>query len=41
MNKEGNSRLMVTDHGKLVGILALRDLLKFLAIKMDLEPQEA
>lgn len=41
MNREGNSRLMVTDHGKLVGILALRDLLKFLAIKMDLEPQEA
>ena len=41
MNKEGNSRLMVIDHGRLVGILALRDLLKFLAIKMDFEPSEA
>jgi CBS domain-containing protein len=41
MNREGNSRLMVTDHGRLVGILALRDLLKFLAIKMDLEPSDA
>jgi Zn-dependent protease/predicted transcriptional regulator len=41
MNKEGNSRLIVTDRGKLVGILALRDLLKFLAIKMDFETSEA
>jgi Zn-dependent protease/predicted transcriptional regulator len=41
MNRERNSRLMVTDHGRLVGILALRDLLKFLAIKMDLAPSEA
>ncbi len=41
MSREGNSRLMVTDHGRLVGILALRDLLKFLAIKMDFEPSEA
>ena len=41
MNRVGTSRLMVIDRGKLVGILALRDLLKFLAIKMDMEPTEA
>jgi Zn-dependent protease/predicted transcriptional regulator len=40
MNRVGSSRLMVIDRGKLVGILALRDLLKFLAIKMDMEPSE-
>jgi Zn-dependent protease/predicted transcriptional regulator len=38
MNRVGSSRLMVVDHGRLVGILALRDLLKFLAIKLDFEP---
>jgi Zn-dependent protease/predicted transcriptional regulator len=41
MNRVGSSRLMVIDRGKLVGILALRDLLKFLAIKLDMEPSEA
>jgi Zn-dependent protease/predicted transcriptional regulator len=41
MNRVGSSRLMVVDHGKLVGILALRDLLKFLAIKLDFEPTRA
>ncbi len=41
MNRTGNTRLMVLDRGKLVGILALRDLLKFLSIKLDFEPAEA
>ncbi len=41
MSRTGLSRLMVVDRGKLVGILALRDLLKFLSLKMDLEPAEA
>jgi len=41
MNRTGSSRLMVVERGKLVGILALRDLLKFLSLKMDLEPAEA
>ena len=41
MSRTGVSRLMVVDHGKLVGILALKDLLKFLSIKMDFEPAEA
>jgi Zn-dependent protease len=40
MNRTGLSRLMVVDRGRLVGILALRDLLKFLSIKMDLETPE-
>lgn len=37
MQRSANSRLMVTDHGRLVGIIALKDLLKLLALKMDLE----
>jgi Zn-dependent protease/predicted transcriptional regulator len=37
MSRTGNSRLMVVDRGRLVGILALKDLLEFLSIKMDLE----
>jgi Zn-dependent protease len=37
MNKSGNSRLMVTEGDRLVGILALKDLLRFLSMKMDLE----
>ncbi|MGD0230655.1 MAG: site-2 protease family protein [Syntrophorhabdales bacterium] len=41
MSRKSASRLMVVDRGKLVGILALRDLLKFLAIKLDFEPTEA
>jgi Zn-dependent protease/predicted transcriptional regulator len=40
MNRTGSSRLMVVDHGKLVGILALRDLLGFLSKKMDFEAAE-
>jgi Zn-dependent protease len=37
MHKTGNSRLMVTDGDRLVGIIALKDLLRFLSMKMDLE----
>jgi Zn-dependent protease len=40
MHRTGNSRLMVVDRGQLVGIVSLKDLLKFLNLKMDLE-QEA
>ncbi len=36
MRQSGNSRLMVVDHGKLVGIIALKDLLEFLSMKVDL-----
>jgi Zn-dependent protease/CBS domain-containing protein len=37
MRKSGNSRLMVMDHGKLTGIVALKDMLEFLSTKVDLE----
>ncbi len=38
MSRTGLSRLLVVDQGRLVGILALRDLLQFLSVKMDFEP---
>jgi Zn-dependent protease/CBS domain-containing protein len=37
MNQTGSSRLMVVDHGQLVGMLALRDLLGFLSRKLSVE----
>jgi CBS domain containing-hemolysin-like protein len=37
ISKSGQSRLMVVDHDRLVGVLALKDLVGFLATKLDLE----
>ena len=37
MSRNENSRLMVVDAGRLVGIISLKDLLKFLALKFELE----
>jgi len=37
MSQTGNSRLLVVDQGKLVGIVSLKDLLRFLSLKLDLE----
>lgn len=37
MSQQGISRLMVVDQGRLVGILSLRDLMKFIALKIELE----
>lgn len=37
MTKTHNSRLMVLDHGRLVGVVTLKDLLRFLSLKVDLE----
>lgn len=37
MSGTGNSRLMVVDHGQLVGMLTLRDLLGFLRTKLQLQ----
>lgn len=38
MNRTGNNRLMVVDNGgKLLGMVAMRDLLKFLTLKIDLD----
>jgi Zn-dependent protease/CBS domain-containing protein len=36
MNTNNVSRLMVVDRGRLVGVIALKDMLKFLALKMEL-----
>ena len=40
MSQTGNSRLMVLDGDKLVGIVTLKDLLQFLSLKIDLEEKE-
>lgn len=37
MNRTGKGRLLVMDNGKLVGLITLKDMLKFLALKIDLE----
>ncbi|OPX19093.1 MAG: site-2 protease family protein [Desulfobacca sp. 4484_104] len=37
MSRSAMSRLMVTENGRLVGIIALKDLLNFLSLKMELE----
>ena len=40
MHRTKNSRLMVVDAGRLVGIITLKDMLKFLSMKIDLEEGE-
>jgi Zn-dependent protease/predicted transcriptional regulator len=37
MNKTSASRLMVVDGEKLVGVIALKDMMRFLSLKVDLE----
>jgi predicted transcriptional regulator len=37
MQRTGASRLMVTDRGRLVGVIALKDLLRLLALKIELK----
>lgn len=37
MNRTGNSRLMVVQDDRLVGVITLKDMLKFLSLKVDLE----
>ena len=37
MRRSGNSRLMVVENGRLVGLVTLKDLLRLIAFKMDLE----
>ncbi|UCH75484.1 MAG: site-2 protease family protein [Rhodospirillales bacterium] len=40
MRRTGNSRLMVLENGKLVGLVTLKDLLHLISLKMDLEGQQ-
>ena len=37
MERSGQSRLMVVDGGQLVGVVTLKDLMQFLALKLELE----
>ncbi len=37
MSRTHGSRLMVAQNGQLVGVVALKDMLRFLALKIDLE----
>jgi predicted transcriptional regulator len=39
MNRNGASRLMVVDGGNLVGVVALKDMLRFLSLKVELEEE--
>jgi Zn-dependent protease len=40
MNSTGNSRLMVVEGNILLGVISLKDMLKFMALKLDLETRE-
>jgi len=37
MYRNGQSRLMVVEGEKLIGILALKDIMEFLSLKLDLD----
>jgi Zn-dependent protease/predicted transcriptional regulator len=37
MSRNGFSRLMVVENGRLVGVIALKDMLRFLSLKVELE----
>jgi Zn-dependent protease/CBS domain-containing protein len=40
IRKTGNSRLMVVENDKLIGVVTLKDLLQFFSLKFDLEGEE-
>jgi Zn-dependent protease/CBS domain-containing protein len=40
MSRTGQSRMMVVQDGQLVGLVSLKDLIKFIALKIDLEMDE-
>ena len=40
MNRTRNSRLMVVDGNELIGLIALKDIMNFLSIKLDLDKYE-
>ncbi len=37
MNESGSTRLLVVEHNKIVGIITLKDLLEYIALKMELD----
>jgi len=37
MNSSGNSRLMVVDDGRLAGVITMKDMLKFLSLRVELD----
>ena len=37
MSRTGQRRLMVVDEGRLLGVIAMADLVKYLALKVELE----
>jgi CBS domain-containing protein len=41
MNRTGNGRLLVVDGSRLAGIITLKDMLRFLSLKLDLTGMEA
>ncbi len=41
LQRTGSSRLLVMDQERLVGVIALKDLLQFLSLKLDLEGEES
>jgi Zn-dependent protease/CBS domain-containing protein len=41
MSQNNMSRLMVVDNGHLAGVITLKDMLKFLSLKVELEDQES
>lgn len=38
MNESGRARLLVTDRGRIAGVIALKDLLEYLNLRLSLEP---
>lgn len=41
MKRTGRSRLIVVDDGRLTGVIALKDLLDFLSVKLELDVEDA
>ena len=37
MNETGFTRLLVVEHSKIIGIITLKDLLEYIALKIELE----
>jgi Zn-dependent protease/CBS domain-containing protein len=40
MSREDSSRLLVVDHDRLVGMIAMKDMMRFLSLKLELDQEE-